>query len=525
MTAVTSLVERIDQDVPPTNKWVVTMTVLAGTMASSISGSSVNVALPHIQASLGVTTQQVTWVATSYLTALVIVMPLTAWLSSVLGRKLMYLIALTTFTLASAGCGLSQTLGELIFFRVIAGLGGGAMLPTSQAIMRESFPPEEQGQAMGIFGMIAFLGPAVGPTLGGWLTDNYTWHWIFFVNLPIGPLGLLLGARFLQDPPYMRARGLQRVDGIGITLMAIGLTALQVVLEEGEQDDWFHSSFINLTIAIAVLALVAFVLWELHTPFPAVNLRILRDLTFAAGTFIGGMFGVAMFGTILVLPLFLQNLLGYDATQSGLALMPRALAMVVMMYVAGQLYNRLGVHVMVPFGLILTAVAGFMMGRFTLDSTPVQILIPQLVQGIGFSFLSVPLVTATLAMIPRPLMQSATGLLNLVRMLGGSIGTAAVITILDHRTTSASTRLMQYASTCNPNFLHWWSAYEAALVARGSDPWSAHRRALATLQTLINQQAAVVAFDSVFAILGVLFLICVPLVALMRSARPRPSED
>jgi len=262
---------------------------------------------------------------------------------------------------------------------------------------------------------------------------------------------------------------------------------------------------------------VAFVLWELYTPGPAVNLRILQNLTFTAGTFIGGVFGVAMFGTILVLPLFLQNLLGYDATQAGLALMPRALTMVVMMYVAGQLYNRLGVHVMVPFGLILTAVAGFMMGRFTLDSTPMQILIPQLVQGIGFSFLSVPLVTATLAMIPRPLMQSATGLLNLVRMLGGSIGTAAVITILDHRTTSASTRLMQYASTCNPTFLHWWGAYEAALVARGSDPWSAHRRALATLQTLINQQASVVAYDTVFTVVGALFLACIPLVALMRS--------
>ncbi|HXX39551.1 MAG TPA: MFS transporter, partial [bacterium] len=184
MTAVASLSGRVDRDASPTNKWVVAMTVLVGGLASSISGSSVNVALPHIQATFGVNTQQVTWVATSFLTALVVVMPLTAWLSSVLGRKLMYLLALSTFTLASAGCGLSQTFGELIFFRVVAGLGGGAMLPTSQAIMRETFPPEEQGQAMGIFGMIAFLGPAVGPTLGGWLTDNYTWHWIFFVNLP-----------------------------------------------------------------------------------------------------------------------------------------------------------------------------------------------------------------------------------------------------------------------------------------------------------------------------------------------------
>jgi len=517
MTTAVSLIGQFDRDRPATNKWVVAMTVLVGTMSSSISGSSVNVALSHIQASFGINTQEVTWVSTSYLTALVIVMPLTAWVSSVLGRKRMYLLALLIFTLASAGCGLSQTLGALIFFRVIAGLGGGAMIPTSQAIMRESFPLEEQGQAMGIFGMIAFLGPAVGPTLGGWLTDNYTWHWIFFVSLPIGPLGLLLAARYLEDPPYMRGRGLQRVDGVGIGLMAIGLTALQIVLEEGEQDGWFQSSFINVATVTAVLTLVAFVLWELYTPAPAVNLRILKNLSFAAGTFIGGVFGMAMFGTMLVLPLFLQNLLGYDATQAGLALVPRALAMVVMMYVSGQLYNRLGVYLMVPFGLVLTAVAGLMMGRFTLDSGPVQIVIPQVIQGIGFSFLSVPLTTAALARIPRPLMQSATGLFNLVRQLGGSVGVAVAITVLDHKTTSASAQLMRYASLCNPTFTHWWSTYQAAFVARGSDPWTAHRQALATLQGLINQQAAVVAYDFVFAIVGVTFLACIPLVVLMRS--------
>jgi len=267
----------------------------------------------------------------------------------------------------------------------------------------------------------------------------------------------------------------------------------------------------------AVLTLTAFVLWELHTPVPAVNLRILRNLAFAAGTFIGGVFGMAMFGTMLVLPLFLQNLLGYDATQAGLALVPRALAMVVMMYVSGQLYNRLGVVVMVPFGLILAAIAGFMMGRFTLDSGPMQILIPQVIQGIGFAFLFIPLSTAALAMIPRPLMQSATGLFSLVRQLGGSVGVAAIITILDHKMTSASTQLMRYASPCNRNFTHWWSTYQAAFVARGSDPWTAHRQALVVLQGLINQQAAVVAYDSVFAIVGATFLVCIPLVVLMRS--------
>ncbi len=506
------------------NKWLIAMSVLLGTVMGAIDTSVVNVALVHIQASYGVTTQQVTWVSTSYLIAVVIVMPLTAWLGTVMGRRRLYLLSVLIFTIASAFCGLSRTLGQLIFFRVLQGLGGGALQPIAQAIMRETFPAEEQGQAMGFFGMIVLLGPAFGPTLGGWLTDNYSWPWIFFVNLPVGAIALFMGSQFIIDPPYMRGRGLGRFDYMGIGLLAAGLVALQILLEEGERDGWFGSPFI-LSLAVAgVLTLAAFIVWELRTPIPVVDLRVLRNITFAAGTIIIGIVGVVLFAGLILLPLFLQNLLHYDATQAGLALMPRSLIMVLMMPIAGALYNRLGVYIMLPFGLIVSAFAGLMMARFNLDSGPLQILLPQLIQGVGFAFMFVSLSTIALSTIPRREMQNAAGLFNLVRQLGGSLGTAIVITLLDHKTTTASANLMQYASPYNPTFVQWWQRIQAGLVAHGSDLTTAHRQALALLHGLIRQQAAVVAFDYVFAIVGLVLFACLPLVLLMRQGRTQGGE-
>ncbi len=499
------------------SKWAVFFAVLLGALMGAIDASIVNVALAHIQATYGVTTDEVAWVVTSYLITLVIVMPLTAWLSSVLGRRRFYLLSVALFTVASGLCGVSRTLGQLIAFRTLQGLGGGAVRPIAQAIMRETFPPEEQAQAMGLFGMIVLLGPAIGPTLGGWLTDNYSWPWIFFINLPVGAAALLLGARFIHDPPYLRARPPERIDGMGIGLLAVGLASFQTFLEEGERDGWFQSTFISVLAVVAAVSLAGFVLWELRTDVPAVNLRILKDRSFSGALLITSIMGVVLFGVLIMLPLFLQTMLGYDTTQSGIALMPRALTMVLMMPVAGALYNRLGVHVMVPTGLLMGALAGFIMGRFTLDTGPVEILIPQVIQGFGFAFLWVPLATAALATIPRPLMQSATGLYNLIWQLGGSIGTALVITLFDRRLTTASAHLVQYASPYNPTFMRWWQTFEAGFMARGIDTSTAHRQALAVLHALISQQAGVIAYEYVFTLMGAGMLLCLPLVLLLRT--------
>jgi len=523
MSTLTAVARGRDRPARP-NKWIVSASVLFGAMMGAIDTSVVNVALAHIRATYGVTTQEVTWVSTSYLITLVIIMPLTAWVGSVLGRKRMFLVAVTLFTIASALCGFARTLGQLILFRVLQGLGGGALQPTSQAIMRETFPPEEQGQAMGMFGMIVLLGPAIGPSLGGWLTDNLSWPFIFFVNIPIGILAVFMATRFLSDPPYMRAHGLGRVDGVGIGLMAVGLAALQILLEQGETDGWFQSPFIVTLTVAAVVALTAFVVWELRAREPAVNLRILKNVTFASGSAIIGILGLALFGSLILLPLFFQQLLGYDATEAGLAMMPRALATLVLMPVVGSLYNRLGVYVMLPFGMLLSAVSGLMMARFNLNSGPLQILVPQIVQGAGFAFMFVSLSTATLASIPRPQMQSAAGLYNLIRQLGGSLGTAIVITLVDHKTTTASANLIRYASVYNPTFMRWWQTYQVGFVARGSDPTTAHRQALAALQGLIAQQASVVAFDYAFGVVGVTLLVCLPLVLFMRRGQVTPMD-
>jgi MFS transporter, DHA2 family, multidrug resistance protein len=498
------------------NKWIVSVSVLFGALMGSIDSSVVNVALAHIEATYAVTTQEVTWVVTSYLITLVIVMPLTAWVGSVLGRKRMFLVAVTLFTGASVLCGFARTLDELIAFRVLQGLGGGALQPTSQAIMRETFPVDEQGQAMGMFSMVGLLGPAIGPTLGGWITDNLSWPFIFFVNIPVGMLALFMVTRFLSDPPYMRARGFQRMDTVGISMMAVGLAALQILLEQGETDGWFGSSFIVTLAIIAAVALTVFVIWELRVSEPAVNLRILTNARFVSGTMIIGILGLALFGSLILLPLFFQQLLGYDATEAGLAMMPRALTTLVLNPICGALYNRLGVYIMLPVGMTLSAIGVLMMARFNLDSGPLQILLPQVFQGAGFAFMFIALSTAALSTIPRPQMQSATGLYNLIRQLGGSFGTAIVITLVDHKTTTASANLMRYGSIYNPTFMRWWETYQAALVARGSAPAIAHSQALAVLQGLINQQASVVAFDYAFAVMGVLLLACLPLVLVMR---------
>jgi len=509
---------RTDQLARP-GKWIVAASVLAGSMMSSIDTNIVNVSLAHIQASYSVTTQEVAWVTTAYLITLVITLPLTNWWASVLGRKRMFLFAIAIFTGASVMCGLSRSLNQLIAFRVLQGFGGGALQPSAQAIMRETFPIEEQGQSMAYYGMIVLLGPAVGPTLGGWLTDTFSWPWIFFVNVPVGVVGVIMGSRYIVDPPHMRARGLWRVDGVGIGLMAVGLASLQIVLEQGDRDGWSESGLIVALSVLSALALAAFVAWELRVPAPAVNLRILRNLSFTAGTFIGGIISLTRFGSLILLPLFLQEVLGYSPTRAGLTVTPRAVTMLAVMPIVGALYNRLGVYVMVPFGVALSAVSCFMMAGFTTGSGPAQLLLPQFVQGIGTAFVFVSLTTTSLSTIPRTQMQSATGLNSLLRQLGSSFGTAMVVTIVDHKTTTASANLVRYASLSNSTFMRWWGTFQTTFASRGSDPTTAHWRALVELRQLLHQQATVVGYDYAFAVMGWMTLLCLPLVLFLRRGR------
>lgn len=501
------------------NKWLVSLAVIFGVLMSAIDTSVVNVALPSIQGNVGATQQEVTWISTGYLISVVILMPLTHWLSVRFGRKRLYLTSLVLFVSSSVMCGLSHSLGGLVFWRIIQGMGAGTLQPLAQAIFREAFPPREQGMAMGLFGFVVLFGPAIGPTLGGYITDNYNWPWIFFINVPIGIIGFLVAVRFLHDPNYEKGQARPPIDFPGIAFLSVGLAALQTVLEQGQEDDWFSSPFICWLSVIAAVSMAGFIWRELTFKTPAVDLRVLKNATFASGTIIGGILGIGLFASLFLLPQFMQTLLGFTATQSGLSLMPRSLTMMVMMPVAGALYNRLGPKIMIGTGLSLTGFTQWQMSRFTLDTGAADILTPQILQGVGFALVFVSLSTVALANIPRNMMTSATGLYNLIRQLGGSFGTAYVVVVLTRHIDQARTDLVGYANAANPAFAQRVAGMAGAFQSAGYGPVDARKAALYAMQGLFERQAGMLAYDYIFYAIGLLFVVCLLLIPFLRAPK------
>ncbi len=506
------------------NKWLVSIAVIFGVLMSAIDTSVVNVALPNIQGNVGATQQEITWISTGYMISVVILMPLTNWLSTRFGRKRVYLTSLVVFTFSSVMCGLSHTLGDLILWRVIQGMGAGTLQPLAQAMFREAFPPEEQGIAMGVFGFVVLSGPAIGPTLGGYITDNYNWPWIFFINVPIGIIGYFVAQAILVDPPWQHGTKRAKVNGVGIFLLAIGLATLQTVLEQGQTDDWFSSAFITSFSVIAAIALVAFIAWEMHTPEPAVDLRIMKNAQFTAGSIVGGVLGMGLFASLFLLPQYMQTLLGFTATQSGLALMPRSLAMMLMMPVSGMLYNKLGPSPMIIIGLIITTYTQWVMGHFTLDTGAGDILFPQIVQGIGFALIFVALSTAALSTIERTKLTSASGLYNLIRQLGGSFGTAIVVSLLTNHIDIARNNLVSNTNLGNPAFVQRYNGFTGAFMQAGNSLATAKQMALVAINGIVERQSAMIAYDYIFLWIGVLFMICLPLGLFLRG-RPKSAKN
>ena len=397
-------------------------------------------------------------------------------LSARLGRKRFYMTSVGLFTGASMACGLADSLSVLVVARMVQGIGGGVLMTISQAILRETFPREEQGMAMGLFGMGVVLAPAIGPALGGWITDTYSWPWIFYINVPVGLANVLLIRRFLHDPAYLE-RETGHMDLIGVGLMVVGLSALQLMLEQGERREWLSSGFILALLTIAATGLLLFVIRELLVDRPAVDLRLLTDRSFALASFIGGVFGIGIFGTLFLLPLFLQSLLGYTATQSGVALMPRSLAMFVAMPISGRLYNRLGPRILCASGLSVTAYSFWALSSLSLETGLWDIFWPQVWQGVGFSLIFISLTTAALSNIPRPKMTAATGLYNAIRQLCGSISIAL----------------------------------SASELARGNV------RFAAAIGEGAARQASVMSYNHVFVLGACLFLLVLPLALLLHS--------
>jgi DHA2 family multidrug resistance protein len=504
------------------NKWIIAGTVMIGNIMAVLDSSIVNVSLPDMAGNMGATIEEITWVVTGYILANVLVMPIVGMLSARFGRKRLYMAAIAVFTAASMLCGLAGSLGTMVAFRVLQGVAGGVLVTVPQAVLRESFPANEQGLAMGVFGMGIVLAPAIGPTLGGWITDQYSWPWIFFLNVPVGIINLLMVQRVIKDPVYLE-RTKAKIDFTGLALMIAGLGAFQLMLEEGERNDWFESAFIVRLAMIATAGMILFIWRELTTDRPAVDIRLLANVRFTAATFLGGIMGMGLSGVLFILPLFLQNLLGYTAMQSGLMLMPRSLAMLVMMPIAGRMYNRFGPRALVAGGLGFLIFGFWQLGQLTTDVGYWELAWPQIWQGVGFSFLFAALSTAALAPIAKPQLTEATGLYNVVRQVMGSIGIAVAATLLTHSQAEYHAVLVEDAS--GPVAQRWIASTMAGLQHLGASAAVAREHAMALLDTLVARQATVLAYNHIFELVAIMFAVSVPLLLLIPRSGHADAAD
>ncbi len=498
----------------------------------TIDASIVNVAVPHLRGSLGATVEEITWVTTGFVIANVVVMPLTAFLGHLFGQKRVYMAALAMFILSSALCGLAGSLTTLVAFRFLQGLGAGALQPTEQAILRQTFPPKEQGMAMAVFGMAVIIGPAVGPTLGGYIVDNYSWPWIFFINVPVGILALTMVSSFVHEPEDIRAtqramaaKRRANLDWLGIALLSIGLAALQYVLEEGNRDDWFDSRVISTLSLVSFMALATFVVRELTAVAPAVDIMLFKDSSFTAGTLVSGVMFALLMAVTFLLPVFLQEVLGYTATQSGLALMPRALIMMVVTPIVGRTYNSVSPRLVVGFGVISVAVSTWMMSHYTLATSERGIIAALLVQGLGFSCLFVPLATTALSRIPRHKLADAAGLNSVVRFIGGSMGLAIFATLLTRHMTTVRSVLGTHVVAGSPTLLPRLYSAQRMFTQMGMNASAARAGAVRMVAGALAQQSAVIAFEQVFLLTGLSFLCVLPLVYFLKRAPHHAPSD
>jgi DHA2 family multidrug resistance protein len=493
---------------------------------AAIDSSIVNVALPQIRGTVGATVEEITWVSTAYIIATVLVMPLTGFLGSFFGQKRVYTFSLVLFVIGSALCGLARSLPTLVLFRTIQGLGAGALQPTQQAILRQTFPPEEQGMAMAMFALVIMVGPAVGPTLGGWLTDNYSWPWIFYINLPVGVLGTVLTLRNVHEPADVlranraRAETMRKdFDIAGIVLMCIGVSTLQYVLEEGQRDDWFSSPMITALTFVAVGSLILFVIRELTAKAPVVNLRLFRDKTFASATIIGGLMFAMLMGSMFLLPVFMQEILGFDATQSGVTLMPRTLAMMAVTPIIGRLYNKMPPALTVGLGVVFFVIGSYSLSHITLASSSSDIVVPLIITGFGFACLFIPLATAALTFVPRAQLADAAGLNSFVRQIGGSFGLTIFATLLSNYIKRASASVSWHVTTLRPEVTARLARMTAALQTHGMSATAAKKAAVGGMARTVATQGAVLGFQKTFLVQGVAFLVVLPMLYFLRVGK------
>ncbi len=509
---------------PRANPWLIAGAVMAATFMEVLDTSVANVALDHIAGNLSASRDEATWVLTSYLVSNAVVLPATGWLGRFFGRRRFLITCIGIFTVASALCGLANSLGMLILARVLQGAGGGALQPIAQAILLETFPPEKRGSAMSVYALGVVVAPILGPTLGGWMTDNLTWRWAFYINLPIGILATALCYLFLEDPPYLKASKPGRIDYVGFGLLTLWISCLQIFLDKGQDEDWFSSGFIRVLAAGAIIFFIAFLVWELRALNPIVNLRVLLDRNLAIGAMLNLTVGGILFGTTAVLPQFLQGLLGYPALQSGLVMSPRGFGAILGSILAGRILGRFDGRAWMAQGACLLAFSMYLLGSINLAVAPGNLLFPIVLSGFAVTSLFVPMSTYSMATVPRQNMGDATGLTSLLRNLGGSVGISVITTLVTRGTQAHQALLVGHLTPYDAPFRDRLGALQGSLAMQGAGP-SAHDQAYGVIYRTLQQQAGLWAYVEQFRTLVLACLVLVPLVFMFKKAsRVVPKE-
>ncbi|MCC8409498.1 DHA2 family efflux MFS transporter permease subunit [Mucilaginibacter sp. UR6-1] len=504
-------------------KWIITITVIMASLLELIDTTIVNVAIPHIQGNLGATLEDIAWVVTGYAVANVIVLPMSGWLGDRFGRKNYFLTSIIVFTIASFLCGNATTLEELVLFRILQGIAGGGLISTAQAILLETWPREQIGTATALFGLGAVVGPTVGPTIGGWITENYSWPWIFYVNIPVGALAAFLTITYIKETPKVIGRP---VDWWGILLLAISVGSLQTILEKGESEDWFATGYITVLTVTAILGAILFVWRETSTDHPVVNFNIMRHRSFAVGMFTSFILGFGLYGSVFVFPVFCQNLLGFNAQQTGELLFPGGLCTIVMMPFIGKMLNKgVPAQFMATAGMFLFFVFTWMLSNSTLATGEKDVMVPLLIRGVGMALLFVPLTTLAMADLKGPEIGQGSGLNNMMRQLGGSFGIAALTTIIHIRQGYHRSTLIENINPYNPQFNERLHMLTQGFVAKGKSVLDATEMAYRAIEGTVIRQTMLLTYDDAYWISGLIMLFSIPLLYLQPFKKLKAVTD
>ena len=506
------------------NPWVIAITVTLATFMEVLDTSIANVALPHIAGNLSVSQDESTWVLTSYLVSNAIILPLSGWLSSVVGRKRFYMTCVAIFTLSSFLCGFATSLGMLVVFRILQGVGGGGLQPSEQAILNDTFPLSKRGMAFAVYGIAVVVAPTIGPWLGGFITDNYSWRWIFYINVPVGIISLALTYLLVSDPPDMKRVNLKegfRVDYIGLGLISLGLGSMQIILDKGQREDWFASNFIWTFFVLMLVGIVAGVIWELRTKDPVVDFRMLKNRNFAISVTAMFFLGFVLYSSTVLIPQMLQQLLGYPAEMAGLALSPGGAVIMLMMPIVGMLVSRVDTRWLITFGCTVSASSLLVMAGWNLSLDYTHAVLGRMMQSLGLAFLFIPINVSAFAYVPRDKTNMGTGIINLARNVGASVGIATVTTLLERRTQFHMSQLNEHVNDMSPAYHKMLAAFTNHFAFAGSSESGAAAQAHGMIYNIIGRQAAMLSFLDDFKLLAVVFFAIIPIFFLLR--RPKMS--